>query len=421
MIAATETRHPCFDPHAKSTCARVHLPVAPKCNVQCRFCDRKYDCVNESRPGVTSAVLAPEQALDYLHRIMEKESRITTVGIAGPGDPFATPDLTLQTLRMVKQDFPDMLLCVASNGLGMSPHVDAMASLGVTHCTITINAIDVSVGAKIYAWMRPGRFSLRGEAGAETLRDAQMDALSQLKRHGIMVKVNTIVIPGVNDHHVGDIARTVAAMGADRLNCIPLLPTANTDFANLPAPSGEMMTQVRAEAGLYLKQMEHCSRCRSDAVGLLGQDRSAEFADDLKAAAGRLVMDRSRPYVAVASWEGMLVNQHLGEAPQLWIFKQTENGFEHVDTRNTPAAGGGDGRWESLGQMLSDCRCVLVNGVGEKPRAVLRSYGVAVVEVEGVIEEGLHAVYETNDFSRLLVRKKKACQAGCTGTGGGCG
>jgi nitrogen fixation protein NifB len=178
--------------------------------VQCNFCNRKYDCVNESRPGVTSAVLHPEQAVAYLDRIMAREGRITTVGIAGPGDPFATPDLTLATLRLVKQRHPAMLLCVASNGLEMASHVDAMAKIGVTHCTITINAIDPAVAAKVYAWARPARFSLRGIAAGETIRDCQMEALSLLKMHGIAVKVNTIVIPGINDHHVGAIAHAVA-------------------------------------------------------------------------------------------------------------------------------------------------------------------------------------------------------------------
>lgn len=420
-MTAVTARHPCFDKEARSTCARVHLPVAARCNVQCNFCDRKYDCVNESRPGVTSAVLAPEQALTYLHRVMEKEPRITTVGIAGPGDPFATPEATLETLRLVRQDFPAMLLCVASNGLGMAPHVAEMARIGVTHCTVTINAVDPKVGQAIYAWVRPGRFSLRGLAGAETLLDCQLDALRLLKQHGIAVKINTIVIPGVNDQHVPEVARVVAGLGADRLNCIPLLPTANTAFESVPAPSADMMHALRAQAGLYLPQMEHCTRCRSDAVGILGQDRSGEFAEDLREASRAVVMDESRPCVAVASWEGMLINQHLGEAQQFWIFRQAQGGYEHVDTREAPAAGGGENRWESLAQILSDCRCVLVNGVGENPRSVLRAHGIAVMEVEGVIEEGLAAVYDTQDFSRLPVRKKKACQAGCTGTGGGCG
>ena len=41
-------------------------------NIQCNYCKRGYDCVNESRPGVTSEVLSPEQALAYTIRLKEK-------------------------------------------------------------------------------------------------------------------------------------------------------------------------------------------------------------------------------------------------------------------------------------------------------------------------------------------------------------
>ena len=57
--------HPCFNGDARGIFGRVHLPVAPACNVQCNFCDRKHDCPNESRPGVTSVVLSPGQALAF--------------------------------------------------------------------------------------------------------------------------------------------------------------------------------------------------------------------------------------------------------------------------------------------------------------------------------------------------------------------
>ena len=56
--------HPCFNAKVKGQFGRVHLPVAPKCNILCNYCNRKFDCVNESRPGVTSSVLSPAQALD---------------------------------------------------------------------------------------------------------------------------------------------------------------------------------------------------------------------------------------------------------------------------------------------------------------------------------------------------------------------
>jgi MoaA/NifB/PqqE/SkfB family radical SAM enzyme len=64
--------HPCFDVTAKHTNARVHLPVAPKCNMLCNYCSRKYDCVNESSPGVTSAILTPQQAAEYFKGLSDK-------------------------------------------------------------------------------------------------------------------------------------------------------------------------------------------------------------------------------------------------------------------------------------------------------------------------------------------------------------
>jgi len=35
--------HPCFNEKAHFSTARIHLPVAPKCNIQCNFCNRKID------------------------------------------------------------------------------------------------------------------------------------------------------------------------------------------------------------------------------------------------------------------------------------------------------------------------------------------------------------------------------------------
>ena len=75
--------HPCFNPGACKSFGRVHLPVAPRCNIQCKFCNRKFDCVNETRPGVTSAVLSPGQAMVYLEAVFAQKRNIAVVGIAG--------------------------------------------------------------------------------------------------------------------------------------------------------------------------------------------------------------------------------------------------------------------------------------------------------------------------------------------------
>ena len=114
-------QHPCFNQKAHHYFGRVHLPVAPRCNIQCKFCNRKFDCVNESRPGVTSAVLSPAQAMVYLAEILQQKPNIRVVGIAGPGDPVANAPQTLETCRQIRERYPEMMLCVATNGLILLP------------------------------------------------------------------------------------------------------------------------------------------------------------------------------------------------------------------------------------------------------------------------------------------------------------
>jgi len=76
--------HPCFNPSAATLHSRIHLPVAPACNIQCRFCNRRYDCAGELRPGVTSAVLSPKQALHYLKEALVELGPVAVVALPGP-------------------------------------------------------------------------------------------------------------------------------------------------------------------------------------------------------------------------------------------------------------------------------------------------------------------------------------------------
>ncbi|MDD5642884.1 MAG: radical SAM protein [Syntrophales bacterium] len=412
-------RHPCFNVAVKGECGRVHLPVAPKCNILCNYCNRKYDCVNESRPGVTSAVLSPAQATAYLEEVLAAEPRITVAGIAGPGDPFANPRETMATIRLVREKFPQLLLCLATNGLGLLPHVQELAELGVTHVTITVNAVDPEIGKKIYSWARDGKVVYRGLQAAELLLERQLAAIAALKSRGITVKVNTIIIPGVNDHHVGDVARKMAALEVDVLNLMPVYPNSDTPFAHIPEPLPAQMALLRQEAEEFLPQMRHCTRCRADAVGLLDADKSDELRGCLSACARLVPGSSDKPYVAVATKEGMLVNLHLGEAPSLQIWENKGQGFKLVAERPAPPPGGGDQRWWDLAETLKDCRAVLVSALGETPRAILEDAGIHPLEVSGFIELGLQAVYN-GDPVELLKGRSQGLAKACPGSGRGC-
>ena len=414
-------RHPCFNVKVKGECGRVHLPVAPKCNILCNYCNRKYDCVNESRPGVTSAVLQPRQALAYLEEVLAREPRITVAGIAGPGDPFANPQATLETVRLVRERFPDLLLCLATNGLGLPPYLDELAAQGVSHVTLTVNAVDPEIGSKIYQWVRDGKVIHRGRAAAEVLLARQLEAIRGLKDRGITVKVNTIVIPGINDHHVPAVARVMTELGADLLNCMPVYHNADTPFGDLPEPAPEQMAAIRREAETLLPQMHHCTRCRADAVGLLEADRSEEFRGCLSACA-QGVPAKDRPYVAVATCEGVLVNLHLCEAPHFQVWEATGDAFQMVAVRPAPPPGGGAGRWWALADTLQDCRAVLVSGIGDTPQAILRETGVEPVVMTGFIDLALEAVFDNADLTALKGRRAGVAGGCCRrNSGEGCG
>jgi nitrogen fixation protein NifB len=103
----------------------------------------------------------------------------------------------------------------------------------------------------------------------------QADAVAKLKACGVTVKVNCVVVPGVNDGHVPEVARWAAGLGADIMNCIGLIPVPGTLLGDRPAPSAALLESLRREAGRYLPQMRHCARCRADAEGLLDESLGA--------------------------------------------------------------------------------------------------------------------------------------------------
>ncbi len=266
--------HPCFYGSASARWGRVHLPVAPHCNIQCNFCNRLYDCANESRPGVTSRIFEPAEAMRYLDRLLASRADISVVGIAGPGDPLCDPERTLETIRAVHAAYPDLLLCISTNGLNLAEYVDDLADSGVTHITVTVNAVDPLIGQRIYAWVSLNSRTYRGIEAAEILLSRQQEAVARLKRRGMMVKINSVVLPRVNAGHIPAIAEKAADWGADVMNCIPMIPVQDTPFESLRAPADAEMVRVRALASRHLQQMYHCRRCRADAVGLLCSKKS---------------------------------------------------------------------------------------------------------------------------------------------------
>lgn len=142
--------HPCFSKEAHGRYGRIRLSVAPACNIQCRCCIRRYDCANESRPGVTSMVLRPTEAVERVRNLVERDLRLGVIGIAGPGDPLAN-DATFETMKGINREFPDLILCISTNGLALNDRIDDLIKCGMKSITVTINATSPEVAQRIYS------------------------------------------------------------------------------------------------------------------------------------------------------------------------------------------------------------------------------------------------------------------------------
>ncbi|MDY3918310.1 MAG: radical SAM protein [Candidatus Limivivens sp.] len=258
--------HPCFQESCHSAYGRIHLPVAPRCNIQCAFCDRKYDCVNESRPGVTSKVITAAEAAERVREAVRREPGIRVAGIAGPGDPLANPE-TFETLRLLRKSNPGLILCASTNGLLLTEKLEELLDAGLNTLTVTINAATLQTAARIYTAVQLPGGEGSGARALEQFLELQREGLTKSCEAGLTVKVNTILIPGINDGEISAVARLASEAGASVMNLMPLIPCGG--MKERRAPSGEELAAARQDAGRWIRQFTLCRQCRADACGFV--------------------------------------------------------------------------------------------------------------------------------------------------------
>ncbi len=419
--------HPCYSPQAHRHFARLHLAVAPKCNIQCHYCNRKYHCSNESRPGVVAELLTPEQAVKKTLAVGSAIPHLAVVGIAGPGDPLANPEPVFATLRELRDQAPDLLLCLSTNGLALPEHVEELVAHGVHHVTITINCIDPEIGAEIYPWIVWQGRRLRGREAAATLIAQQLKGLDLLVVRGVQVKINSVLIPGVNDAHLPEVNRVVREKGAVLHNIMPLIarPEHGTHYSvtGQREPTAEELAAVRAACASSAGMMSHCQQCRADATGTLGEDRGGEFslakieamtvdpqaAMTKRAAVRAAITSRLKRFprlaslserrlptarqrsparenalrIAVGSTDGQRINAHFGHLRELLIYDVSTSGACLSERRDIGrychgASTCGDGETALADAIcaLHDCTVLLCARIGFTPWRALQDAGI---------------------------------------------
>jgi nitrogen fixation protein NifB len=460
-IRAKVENHPCYSEDAHHYFARMHVAVAPACNIQCHYCNRKYDCANESRPGVVSELLTPDQAVKKTMAVAANIPQMTVLGIAGPGDPLANPERTFDTFRQLSQDAPDIKLCVSTNGLALPDSVEELSKHNIDHVTITINCVDPEIGAQIYPWIFWENKRIKGIEGAKILIEQQQKGLEMLVAKGILVKVNSVMIPGVNDKHLAEVSKIVKAKGAFLHNVMPLIAEAEhgTFYGVMGqrSPTQEELMELQDACSGDMNMMRHCRQCRADAVGLLGEDRGDEFTldkiedmeidyqaamekrkviheaiaeemhskraakaeSDAKHAADAKLTTRPVLMAVATSGQGV-INQHFGHAKEFLIYEASPEGVRFMSHRKTELYCSGDdtcGDGESVLQRtiraLEGCEAVLCSKIGYEPWDMLEQAGIAPNGEHAMepIEDAVMAVYKEMVAAGKLEEAKTDCRA----------
>jgi nitrogen fixation protein NifB len=258
--------HPCFSTTCQPKAGRIHLPVSPFCNIFCRFCSRGITA-SVARPGNAVTVLSPEDALGVMDMAMRLCPDIKVAGVAGPGDPLAGPE-AIEALSAIKREYPGIIACLSTNGLKLEENMGGLMRAGVESLTVTVNALDPEILLKINRGVLvDGRF-IGGLEGQSILIEAQRRGILEAAKNGMIIKINLVLIPGVNDRHAAHVAKMAKEWGATMINLIPLIPAG--ELMDYSAPSASEYARATEEAEKHLPVKLNCRRCRADACGIPG-------------------------------------------------------------------------------------------------------------------------------------------------------
>jgi len=304
------------------------------------------------------------------------------VAISGPGDPLASPDITLEAIRTIRDRYPKIKIGLKTIGIGSDKLAGELSRAGADYIEMVVNGVRPEILEKLYAWIRPAQKTLKISDAARLLIKEQKNGVVALKFHNFAVSILTTLYPGYNLDHISRIGADMMELGADGIAILPYSPEPGAEV-NLESPTSEQIHLAREQAGKYLPIFQP-----------LLTGASLQGQTEVIAATSLPKPTKQRPRVAVASSNGIDIDLHLGQAIRFLIYGTRDDGLACLlESREAPEPGSGDSRWQSLASVLNDCFAILVASAGETPRRVLNECGIKVIVQEDNIEGLVDVLY----------------------------
>ena len=263
--------HPCFSNRREDLWIRIHLPVAARCNVKCIFCDHDLGAsCHTSKPGYSSHLMTPDEAIARVIMEYTAEPRLKIVAISGPGEPLVN-DETFVTMQGVRNNLPEIKFCLSTNGTLLEDMIDKICDLNVSTISVSMSTQSDVIAGQLYEWAIFNGQILKGKEMGREIVSRQLSGIRSATDAGIFVKVNTILIPELNECDMDALSRDISDAGAQLHNIVPLVSCGNA--INLRPPSSSELSLARKIASKNIDQFLHCKQCRSDVIGIPGNDR----------------------------------------------------------------------------------------------------------------------------------------------------
>ncbi len=350
----------------------VHLPVAPQVVARTRF--------SPPPPARNLSVMVPE-ALEYLDKVIkEKGDAVSMVALTGPGDPLATPDITINVIQRIRKNHPQLTIGLKTLGLGSDKLAGALVQAGLDYVEMQVDGVRAEILQKIYAWIRPGLKTLKISDAVNLLLKEQRNGIPALKFHNITVSILTTLYPGYNIDHAPKIAVEMMELGTDSMSLIPYKPEPGAEV-DLESPDSVSIAETAEKVSKHLQVVEP----------LLLQGKEGLDEGAIPGLPQYPQPTRERPNVAIVSSNGIEIDLHLGQAIKFLIYGPRQDGLACLlETRDAPEPGAGTGRWQQVAATLKDCFILLVASAGETPRQVLAETGLKVSisedNIEGIVD-----------------------------------
>ncbi len=242
---------PLLDPLGR-TINYLRLSVTDRCNLRCRYCMPEDGIEKSARDDILS--------YEELYRIARAAVSIgiNKIRITG-GEPLVRKGI----IRFLQEltEIPGLgQLVLTTNGVLLEKMAADLWSAGVQRLNISLDSLDPETFARISR----SRGLTRVLAGIEAA-----------KRYGFPVKLNMVVMRGINDHEILDFAN-LATASATTVRFIEYMPAIREhDWQRLVVPGSEILERLAQRFTLIpLEQAEMAGPARNfriiGAPGTLG-------------------------------------------------------------------------------------------------------------------------------------------------------